>query len=219
MKNIKENDEHFEGNQPHLQKWKFVFETYRNERLAQRLFVLIFIIRVVSVSLIIGYFEKYPLIQSILLMIISFGMVSYLFCASPIQKKMSHIQHLVVEIALLLYNAILVLLVVSENAQNIDVDVKNALGQLMALLLLTTPLLTSIIIFVKLLKNIYDKTFGSNSGSSSGFIQLSEMSHNDDGDEENNEQSHGMAVVINESETCNGKFILLFSLINQRFRF
>jgi len=212
VKRIRENGpkEHLEITPSHLQKWRFTFEIYKSDRLYQRLFVLIYLIRVISVSIIIACLDKHPLLQAVCLVLISFGMISYLFCASPIQMKISHLQYLVVEIPVMLYNALLFALTVINETQNVDVDVKNALGQLMTLLFLTTPLLTSIIIVAKLLIQVYNlyKKRSSNIETPSGFIQLSEMSHDDDEEreEESLEQSHVMTVIVNENEDNNGKY-------------
>jgi len=200
-----------------LQRWKFIFEVYKNERLYQQLFVLIYLVRVVSVSIIIGCLYEYLLIQAIFLVFVSLGMVSYLFCASPIKNISSFIQHIIVEIALLLDNFLLVILAVIDGSQNIDADVKNAFGQLMTILYLIAPILTVIIIVVKLLRNIcsFWKTSSPNieSSSAGGFIQLSEMDR--DGESNavlNNEtvQESSRMAIMETDEINNGKSFVFF---------
>ena len=154
--------------------------------------------------------EKHPVVQAIFLALISFGMTFYLIIASPIRKKISFIQHLVIEIALLLYNVALVIFSVRP-----DADLKDTLGQMMMILYLIAPFITAILIVMKFLSNFYSlyKPFGSNiAPSSSGFIQLSEMRNegeeeDQDENEERNESSQIISVIEDaDEEENNGKY-------------
>ena len=164
-------EQYLEASLSGLQRWKFIFEIYKSDSLPQRLFVLIYIIRVVSVNLVLGCFSQYPLVQAILMVSMSFGMLLYLIWSSPIQKTMGYIQHIAIEISLLLYNILLTILAVQENEKNLGV-----IGQLMTILYLITPIATAIMIVVKLLYDIYSlpKIYGSKIGPSGGIIQLGE---------------------------------------------
>ncbi len=123
------------------QGWQFLFEIYN-----QRIFLLIYIVRVAFVSLIIGWLQKSPKIQASLILLVNFGMLVYLISSSPIKKKMSNIQHKVIEAALFLYNGMFAILAVLDLKD--DDGVKNASGQLMIILYLVTSIITAIIILI-----------------------------------------------------------------------
>ncbi len=193
--------------QEELQRWRFVFEIYKSDRLSQRLFVLIFMMRVALISIIIGFLVKYPVVQAILMTIVNFAMLCYLMCASPIQKKFCSIQHMVIENTLLFYNVLVVVLAVENGDPNIDVDVKNALGQLMTVFYLIAPLLMAILIVIKLLYHVYSLnksniSSSSNIRSSLDFIELSEASHNGEIEEE---QAPRIEAVDGSTTQNNGK--------------
>ena len=175
-------EQYLEASLSGLQRWKFIFEIYKSETLSQRLFVLIYIIRVVLMNFVLSCFSQYPLVQAVLMVSMSFGTLLYLLWASPIQKTSSYIQHIAIEISLLLYNILFVILAVQENDQNLGV-----IGQLMMILYLITPITTAIIILIKLLMRIYylSRKYGASTGSPSarGIIQLGEASNrNEEGE-------------------------------------
>ncbi len=145
---------------PQEQRWQFLFEIYKSDRLDQRLFVLFYVMRVSFVSLVIGSLSRYPRIQGVLMVLVNFGMLIYLIWGSPIQRTLSKIQHLVIEIPLLLYNIFFIFLAVTES----NINVKNALGQLMTILYFITSIITPLIILIKFLHIIYCILFKTHDG-------------------------------------------------------
>jgi len=127
------------------QRWKFLSETFKFERLPQRLFVLFYLVRMILVNIIISYFENYARIQAILMMLLSFGILYYLVWTSPFQKKIDNFQCRVIEIALFLYHIILAILGFLDGKDNKDI----IFGQLIGILYLTTPVITTIQSFWK----------------------------------------------------------------------
>jgi len=173
-RHLKEGQEQYlEASLLGFRRWKFIFEIYKSENIPQRFFVLIYVIRVILANLAIRCLSEYPLVQSISMTIISFGMLFYLIWGSPIQKRMSYIQHIAIEISLLLYNILLVILAVQENDENLGV-----IGQLMMVLYLITPIATAILIGGKLFYNLYS-IYGSKIELSKGIIQLEMKSPKD----------------------------------------
>jgi len=204
VKEARENSE-----QEYFQRWRFIFEIYKNDRPLQSLFVLIFILRIVLVSLIIGCLEESPLLQAFLLILLSCGMISYLVWASPIQRKISYIQHMALETVLLLYNTLFVILAKDEDP---NIDVKNALGQLMIVLYLATPTITAAIIVIKILHDIYS-LFGTTIASL-GLIEFREITSNDEentvvSSEESNEPSSNIITFDEENNDSNFLLIVL----------
>ena len=196
-----------EENLLHFQRWRFLFETYRFDRVYQRLFVGLFVLRMALMSIIIGCLYEYPRIQAVLLVLISFGTLFYLIVVSPIEKRTNFIQHIVIESVMLLYNILLAILAVEKDSQNIDADMKNALGHLMTILRLLTSITTTGMILAKLSGQIYYlycKTWSPRiAPSSRGFIQLNEVSHNEEINEESTEPSH--LSIVDENENNLGK--------------
>jgi len=162
--------------QEQSEKWRFLFETYQSNGL----FTLIYILRMVLLSFIIGYLSQYPQVQASLIVLMNLGMLLYLILGSPIQKKISYLQHLIIETALFLYNDIFVIL---ETFDLKDEDEKNISGRLMTTLYFIGSLITALIILLKLLKNIYHLLFKARE-IQAGHIQLREFRESSEEDEE-----------------------------------
>lgn len=181
------------------ERWRFVYEIYRSESLGQQLFVFIYFLRVVLVSVILSFGTNYPHIQIFTLMIISFGMIFYLVYTSPIQKAISKVQHMITEIALLFYHILLGISMVLFNFEDEkSINIKNVLGHLMAILYLITPLITGIVIVFKLLKNIYD--YYQRENSRLEHIELSHLSNGDQSVNENSMQVSNENMRINDND-------------------
>jgi len=158
------------------ERWRFLFEIYQSNGL----FMLIYILRMAFVSFIIGCLSPYPQVQASLMGLVSVAMLLYLILGSPIAKKISYLQHLIIETALFLYNGVFVILVVFDLK---DEDEKNISGRLMTTLYFTGSLITALIILLKLLKNIYHLLFKARDGLQADHIQLREFSQNSGGNE------------------------------------
>ena len=170
------------------QRWRFVYEGYKSDHVYQRLFIFIFLLRVILINVVLGCLYSYPMMQAFSILIINVGMSYYLIWASPIQQTINKVQHLIIETALLFYNTIvfsLTILDLDEDEENMSI--KKAIGQLMNILYLITPVLTAMIIVFRLLQNIYHKTHDSSSSRNvelPGHIQLSQINSDSDAEGE-----------------------------------
>ena len=173
------------------ERWKFLFEIYQSDGL----FMLVYLIRVAFLSLIVGCLSEYPHIQAILIVLINFGMLFYLILGSPIAKKISYIQHMVIETALLVYNGVFAILAVFDLKSD---RLRDTSGQLLMILYLITSLITAMLILMKLLHQVYRLLFKANGGLQTGHIQLREFSQNSEYEEEINENSQQQRNVADE---------------------
>ena len=187
------------------ERWRFFFGIYKSDGL----FMLISLMRVTLLSLVIGCLSEYPHIQAILILAISFAMLLYLILGLPIAKRISFLQHMVIEAALLLYNGVFAILVACDLEGE---SAKQVFGQSMIILYLITSLITALIIWMKLMYNVYDLLFKARGGLQTGHIQLREFSQSSEEEEgevdESFEQEPEQQSVANE--------IVGFEEINQQ---
>ncbi len=170
------------------EKWRFLFEIYR----PGGYFLLIYILRVTCLSLILVYLSEYPEIQAILIILVSFAMLLYLILRSPIAKKISSMQHMIIEAGLLFYNGVVAILVVFGLEND---EMENFSGQVMIILYLMTSLITALIIIIKFFYNIWNLLFKTRNGLQTGHIHLRELSQGSSEEEtdESLEQQEGFA--------------------------
>ena len=189
-----------------FQRWRFIFEVYRFDSIYQRLFLVVYLVRVILVSIIIARLENFPRIQAIFLILISVGILTYLIRVSPIRNRISYLQHMIIETILLFYNVLLVVLatVNSERGEGL----KNNLGHLLNILYGGTLILTGIIIVMKLLCHLYSLLF---KGTQTGHIQLREFSQNSE-EEAAIESSEQQAVVEigEEGQMSQGRYFFFW---------
>jgi len=192
------------------ERWRFIFEIYK----PNRPFLLLYIIRMGSVSIVLGCFSEYPDVQAILMVLANFGMLFSLIYGSLIRKTICYIQHLIIEIGLLLYNILFMLLAVQGHQENVDI-----IGDLMTIVYLITCIKTAIVIVLKLLLYIFCfmQTSG---GNQTGHIQLRELNQSEVEENGNSEQQSTAEIGTWEIDNDNndGKYfiwqilILYFSL-------
>ncbi len=191
LKIINISSERDRGDYP---RWRFIFEAYKSDSIYQRLFLLIYIFRVILVSIVLAYLENFPGIKTVFMTLIGSGILYYLIRVSPIQNRVSFIQHIVNEIVLLLYNILLPSLMFE--------FLRNILHGI-------ALVLTGLVIIIKL---FYTLSSGRSEEIQIEQIQISNLNHNE------SSLQHDVAE-IEPRQVSQGKKSIFWAHSNALFRF
>jgi len=134
-----------------FEKYKAVFECYKDKSFDQQIFLALYILRVSLFNIIIAYLYKHPLIQAILITILNFAFVVYLIVKKPMRKLINLLQQLTIEIVLLVFNVCVLILSIADNAENPAISLRKSLGNVMTTINLSIPIISMGFIVVKLI--------------------------------------------------------------------
>ena len=116
--------------QHHLKKYEILWKTYKDHSLSQRLFMCIFIARIYLVYTIIGYLFRYPLLQTILILLISIFMAAYILISRPFQAKTDLVQSIIQEAAVIVINTCAVVNAYLDSIDSKDYTTRNIVSNI-----------------------------------------------------------------------------------------
>jgi len=120
---LKKFEQNYEGNQ-------IFFDSFVNQTIWQQLFLLYFVLRILVLNLIIVSLLGYPIIQSLLMIALSLGLIVYLIIRRPFKSRIDLAQNLSFELALLIVNVSLLVLSSLDGNNEIKMDTRNRLADL-----------------------------------------------------------------------------------------
>ena len=134
-----------------LQAFKVIFDNFHQGSLHKRIFTFVFVIRAYLVNSFIGYLFNYPLIQSILIALISIKMIVYLILARPLKKLIYQIQQLTYEIVLSGLNISILVLAILDFTKSEVNEVRAAFGGIIILTNIIMRILPTFFVITKIL--------------------------------------------------------------------
>ena len=139
------------NNENGLEKYKAFFECYKTQSFNQQIYLAFYILRTSLFNVIIAYIHKNPLHQAILILLLNFSMVAYLVFKKPMKKRVNLLQHLTLEVILLVFNTCLLILAMADNAGNYSPDLRRKIGDIMMTINLIVPMVSMGFVVGKLL--------------------------------------------------------------------
>ena len=114
--------------EPKYLDYEVVFKSYKDSSFLQQAFLPISLVRIYVFHLIIAYAFKYPLIQSILIVLLNILMLLYLALIRSPKEKLKLVQYLIQEIILLVVNICVLVIAVIDATEFDAVSAKKLAG-------------------------------------------------------------------------------------------
>jgi len=110
------------------EKYKMVFEVFKDQTLFQQSFVIFFSIRAYAYSAVVGFFYNYPVVQAVLLLILCIATLAYLFIKRPMKVLINYIQLIFCEVIILSVNLCVLIMSMIDQQDPVDNGKKEGFG-------------------------------------------------------------------------------------------
>jgi len=104
------------------------FKGSKRDKWIRHVFIIPFLLRIYIFNVIIAYLFDYPLVQAILIFLLSLTMLAFLITQRPFVSKLVLLQHTTDEIIMLTVNSALVALAILDASHSSKVSLRNNLG-------------------------------------------------------------------------------------------
>ena len=111
-------------------QFEILYESFKQNTIAQQYFILIFIAKVTAFLLIISYLFNYPLFQAVLITLLNISSLIYIAIVRPQKSRRDFIKSIIDEILVLIISVCLLALGIMDSRKTQSIKARNTIGDI-----------------------------------------------------------------------------------------
>ena len=138
------------------ENYQVLFRGYKDDKIIKQAFMFIFVMRLIIYYIILAYMIDFPLVQVILITILSVAMLLYLIVLRPLRKKLNMAEIVFYEVCILCVNLCVFILAVLDKQGKEELELRNSIGDGIIYLNIVFGVGSIIFLVVEMVTGLYE---------------------------------------------------------------